>query len=90
MGRFFDKIGASVMQRETCWYLILMVAVGVAYQEELQMLRLEYFLMMFLHNHLQEMARLRNKGLTASNMVTTTVGELLKFFGLLILACIKV
>ena len=54
--------------------------------QELQMSRLEYFLMMFPQNHLQEMARLTNKGLAATNKEKTTVGELLKFFGVLILA----
>ena len=49
--------------------------------QELQMSRLEYFLMMFPPTHCQEMARLTNKNLTAANKEKTTVGELLKFFG---------
>ena len=51
-----------------------------------QLSRLEYFLMMFPPTHLQDMTRWTNRGLTANNKENTTVGELLKFFGILILS----
>ena len=50
------------------------------------MSRLDYFLLMFPPTHLQDMARLTNTVLAAQSSERTSCGELLKFFGILILA----
>lgn len=54
--------------------------------QEMKMSRLEYFLIMFPPAHLIDMARMTNRGLEESCREKTTCGELLKFFGILILA----
>jgi hypothetical protein len=51
---------------------------------ELQMSRLEYFLLMFPPSHLQDMARMTNKCLSKVKKEMIAVGEVLKFLGVLI------
>ncbi len=54
--------------------------------QALEMSQLDYFLIMFPSTDLQEMVCLTNKVLTAQSSEKTSCGELLKFFGILILA----
>jgi hypothetical protein len=46
---------------------------------------IDYFFMMFPMTHMQAIVRLTNVGLSNNNKVPTTVGEILKFFGMMIL-----
>ena len=47
--------------------------------------RLDYFLMMFPNSHIQKIVMLTNRHLIIANKLRTTIGEILKFFGVLIL-----
>ena len=47
---------------------------------------LDYFLIMFPMTHMQEIVRMTNERLVEMSKCTTTVGEVLKFFGVMILS----
>ena len=46
---------------------------------------IDYFFMMFPMTHMQAIVRLTNVGLSNNNKIPATVGEILKFFGMMIL-----